>query len=82
MFGGGCIKEYSSLQKTRNLNNNFAHKPLGVSSVSNAGNNAGYIYDYYRQQGKTKAEEHEKYRKLKKKIDKLEKKNHLIKPKK
>lgn len=49
---------------------------------SNADNNAGYLYDYYRQRGEAKREEREKYLQLKKKVDKLSKKNHYIKPKK
>ncbi len=44
-------------------------------------NNAGYSYDHYRQLGKTRREEKEKYVKLKKKIDRLSKKNKHLKPK-
>jgi len=43
---------------------------------------AGYWYDYYRQLGKSKREEIEKSFKLKKKLDKLSKKNKYLKPKK
>ena len=50
--------------------------------LSKASDNAGYLYDYYRQRGKAKREEIEKSAKLKKKIDKLSKKNKFIKPKK
>lgn len=49
---------------------------------NDAGTNGGYLYDYYRQRGKAKEEEIKKYVKLKKKIDKLSKKNKYVKPKK
>ena len=50
--------------------------------LTKASNNVGYLYDYYRQHDKAKREEIEKSIKLKKKINKLSKKNKYIKPKK
>ncbi len=55
---------------------------MGCLLSNNAGRNAGYTYDYYRQRGKRKREQNLKYIKLKKKTDKLAKKNKYIKPRK
>lgn len=54
----------------------------GCLLSNNADRNAGYTYDYYRQRGKKKRGQIEKYIKLKKKMDQLAKKNKYIKPKK
>jgi hypothetical protein len=43
---------------------------------------AGYLYDSIRQQQKSKREQIEKYAKMRKKMDKLTRKNKYIKPKK
>jgi len=55
---------------------------MRIHLSSKASNNAGYLYDYYRKHGNAKGEEIEKSIKLKKKIDKLSKKNKYVKPKK
>jgi len=49
-------------------------------TISGAG--TGYVIDFFRQRRKRLKEQIEKYLKLKKKIDKVSKKNKYIKPKK